>query len=142
MMRSIAALALTVAVTCWLHAQASQPPAAAPPQYPVVTLNFDSPQPTPLGKRGSVMLGNATCAPDGTLFMEMAAIPPEKMDYTLYSLSNGTKDVRYAVAMVPGYKSVGFGFQYFASDYGVVTVVGATPQKTRWRKARTPLRRT
>lgn len=75
------------------------------------------------------MLGNATCAPDGTLFMEMAAIPPEKMDYTLYSLSDGTKDVRYAVAMVPGYKSVGFGFQYFASDYGVVTVVGATPQK-------------
>lgn len=128
-MRYFAVLVL-VGAASWLHAQTPKPSATPPPDYPVptVTLNFGSPQPTPLGKKGTVMLGNTTCAPDGTLFMEMAAIPPaEKMDYTLHSLTDGTQDVRYVAGMVPGYKKVGLGFQYFASDKGVVILGGAVP---------------
>ena len=127
MMRSFAALALFAAV-CSLHAQTPKPTAVATTQYPVPTvmLSFGSPQPTPLGKKGSVMLGNTTCTPDGALFMMMMAVPPAtEMDYALHSLTGATEDVRYAASPVPGYKGVSLGPDYFAGDNGVAILGGA-----------------
>ncbi|MFZ0661781.1 MAG: hypothetical protein WAM66_03750 [Acidobacteriaceae bacterium] len=128
MARYFAMLAL-LGAACWLHAQTPKPSAAAPPPYPVVTLSFGSPQPTPLGKKGSVMLDNATCAPDGTLFMEMEGISPgEWWDYALHSLTDGTEDVRYAASVASGYQRISFPSPYyFASDDAVVTVMSAAP---------------
>jgi hypothetical protein len=146
--RSIAVLALAGTAACWLQAQTPKPAADAPPQYPTVTLSFGKPQPTPLGGKGSVMLDNATCASDGTLFTKITAItpenisslilsaiispftqtiPPEKMGRTLDSLTNGTEVVRYAVGMAPGYKSISGPNKYFATDNAVVTLVAAQP---------------
>lgn len=128
-MRSFLALALFAAV-CSLHAQTPKPTAVATTQYsaPTVMLSFGSPQPTPLGKKGSVMLGNTTCTPDGALFMMMMAVPPAtEMDYSLHSLTGATDDVRYAASPVPGYKGVSLGPDYFAGDNGVAILGGAVP---------------
>jgi hypothetical protein len=129
MMRSFAALALLAVATCWLHAQTPKPSAAvsAIPQYPVVTLNFGEPQSTPLGKKNWVMLGNSSCAPDGSLFTQMMATPPAKMGWALNSLTDGTDVVRYAASSAPGYKNISGPFKYFATDNAVVTLVAAEP---------------
>lgn len=75
-MRYLAGLVL-MGAACWLQAQTASLSAAGAPAYsaPTVTLSFSSPQPTPLGQKGTVMLGNTTCAPDGSLFLEMADSP-------------------------------------------------------------------
>lgn len=124
-MRYLAGLAL-IGLACCMYAQAPPPPVATVPQYPVAMLSFSSPEQTPLGKKGAVMLGNTTCAPDGSLFLEMADSPAH-MEFTLYSLTHGTDDVRYAASSVPGYKKVTLGFQYFAGNNGVVILAGGVP---------------
>lgn len=127
MTRPLAALTLAAAI-CSLHAQALRPHPAPARPYPVpaVTLTFSSPQLTPLGKKGTVMLGNTTCAPDGSLFLEMAD-SPAKWEFTVHSLTNGTQNVSYAASPVPGYERVSLGFQYYAGDSGVVILGGAMP---------------
>lgn len=127
-MRSFAVFALLAAYS--LQAQTSKPSAdpIAKNPVPVVTLSFGSPQQTPLGQKGATMLDNTTCSPDGSLFLVIAG-SPEKMDFALNSLTNGTGDVRFAASPGPGYKDVGWPAHYFAGDDSVVTLISATLRK-------------
>lgn len=145
MKRSIALLALTGVATCWLHAQMPKPAAAARPQYPVVTLKFGEPEPAPLGRKGTVMLDNPTCAPDGTLFMPMYSVHPSagELVWALRSFTDGTDAVSYTATAAPGYQNISGPYKYFASDNAVVTLVGAAPlsnameesKRAAWRSA-------
>lgn len=127
-MRSFAVFALLAAYS--LHAQTSTPSAAAITKnpVPVVTLSFGSPQQTPLGQKGAAMLDNTTCSPDGSLFLVIAG-SPEKMDFALNSLTNGTEDVRFAASPGSEYEYVGWPAHYFAGDDSVVTLISAEIRK-------------
>lgn len=128
--RCFALLALAGTAACRLQAQTPRSSADAdvPPQYPVptVTLSFGKPQPTPLGKKGQAMLGDSTCAPDGTLFTQMYAVSQRPI-WSLDSLTDGTDVVRYAATAAPGFKNISGPYKYFATDNAVVTLVAAEP---------------
>ena len=137
-MRSIAALALLGMAACWLQAQTPKPAAVAPPEYPTATLSFGKPQPIPLGGKNWTMLGNSSCAPDGTLFTMMIAMPPAKFTWALDSLTDGTELVHYAATTAPGYKSINGPYKYFASDNAVVTLANAEPLESQMAENQKP----
>ncbi|HEX3435608.1 MAG TPA: hypothetical protein VHT24_02495, partial [Pseudacidobacterium sp.] len=128
-MRYVFCVMAVIGAAAYLAAQAnhlSKP--ITPEEVPVATLEFNSPEQTPLGRQGTVMSAEQTCAEDGTLFVEIAD-SLEDLNLVLHALKGPTEDTRFLLRDIQGYENVSPPLRYFVNDHNVAVLVEAELKK-------------
>src|SRR5579884_2007532 len=109
----------------YLVAQAKYPAKPAPTrEVQVATLKLDEVELTSLGKQGTIMSANYTCASDGSLFVQVADSPDDIM-LSLHALGGPDKDIRFDPGVVQGYDAISWPLNYFVNGKHVAALVEA-----------------
>jgi len=91
-----------------------------------VALEFGKPELTPLGKGGTIMSGNYSCASDGSIFLQITDSSNDMM-LNLHSLKGSSEETKFSTEHIPGYKSISWPLNYSVNDKYVALLVEASP---------------